>query len=66
MNQALKLHKGVEVDLHSIAIYILRVTRSRSQCVFAESTTCTPYVVGVQVRSEGMVKVLQIQGDGMA
>ena len=57
-----------EVDLRSIGtcIYILRITRSRSQCVFAESTTVTSYAARVQVCSEGMVEVLQIQGDVQA
>ena len=45
-NWALKVHKGVEIQLRSIAIYIFRITRSvcssdLSVCVFGLSTTVT-------------------------
>ena len=64
-NWALKVEKGVKIELHSIAICIFRITRSHmlpwSQCIrvcckyYSDLTLCT------QVCSEGMVIVLQFK-----
>ena len=55
MNQELgaKVHKGVEIELCSIAICILRLMRSRmlNVCMFAVSTTVTLYTAHTQVCS---------------
>lgn len=71
MNWALKMHNGVEIELHMqcSCIHILIITRSRCSsdlnvCMFAGSSTVT--LRCMQVDSEGLVEVLQIQGDSMA
>ena len=58
MNQELgaKLHKGVEIELCSIAICILRIMRSHmlNVCMFAVSTTVTLYTARTQVYSSAL------------
>ena len=60
------MHKGVEIELHSIAICIFRITRSvYSPDLNVAMHVCCKYysdlTMRAQVRSEGMVEVLQFK-----
>ena len=63
--RALEVHKSVEIELRSIAICILRSRMlPRSRCM----RICSKYYSDLTLRvrrNEGMVEVLQIQGDGI-
>ena len=64
-NWALKVRKGVEIELRSLAICIFRITRSLCSPDF-DVCFCRKYysdltLTRAQVRSKGIVEVLQLK-----